>query len=100
MNRTEPQNRAIHLYLEMLAEALNDAGYHFNDGKVIQVDVDFTKENLKESVWRKVQQAMYPEKTSTTQLSTGEVSRVYENINRLMSERCGVHVPFPSREDL
>lgn len=100
MKRTDQQNKAIHKYCEQLADALNDAGYTFNDQKVIQIDVQFTKENVKESIWRNVQTALYPEKHSTTELEKMEVSEVYENISRFIGERAGVHVPFPSQEEI
>lgn len=100
MKRTDLQNKAIHRYCELLAEALNEAGFSFNDQKVIQVEVQFTMENTKESIWRNVQTALYPDKHSTTELDTREVSEVYENINRFIGERAGVHVPFPSKEEL
>jgi len=99
MKRTEKQNNSIHLYCERLAEALNDAGFSFNDQKVIKVEVSFTKENVKESIWRNVQTALYPDKHSTTDLEKMEVSEVYENISRFIGERAGVYVPFPSEDE-
>ena len=99
MQRTDQQNKSIHLFCDLLAEALNDAGHTLNDKVVIKADIDFTKENVKEQIWKPVQQAMYPDKTSTTQLTTGEVSKVYEQINRFIAERAGVSVPFPSEDE-
>ena len=49
-NRTIQQNSSLHLWLTMLAEALNDAGFSVNDNLVIKCDIGFTKENLKENV--------------------------------------------------
>lgn len=98
MNRTPRQNRSIHKYCELLADALNDAGYSFNDGRVIQLPVRFTKENVNGTMWRNVQLAMYPEKASTTELETPEVGDVYKNLDLYLAENFGVSVPFPSEE--
>lgn len=100
MTRSLAQNRALHLYLERLAEALNDAGYSVNDQIVLQADISFTKENLKEVVFKRVMTAMYPDKKSTTELSKTEIADVYENVNRFMAERAGVSVPWPTEEQL
>ena len=89
----------MHKYFTMLAEALNDAGYSANDRMVIKLDLDFTPEIIKEAMWKKIQDAMYPGKTSTTQLSTAEVGKVYEELNRLMAEHFQIHVPFPSVDE-
>ena len=85
-------------FLQLLAEALNDAGETFTDGNLIRLDVDFTKENLKESLWDKVQQAMYPLITSSAKLSTVEISAVYEQVNRFTAERTAVSVAWPEQQ--
>ena len=98
-NRTNPQNRAFHLWLTRLAEALNDAGFSVNDHLVIQCDIGFTKENLKETVVRPVMTALYPEITSTTKLSTTQIQDVYLYVDRAISERTGVTVAWPAMEE-
>ena len=95
--RTPLQNDCLHSYLEQLAGALNDAGYDFNDGKVITLPVAFTKENVKEHIFKKVMNALYPDKQSTTQLDTMQLQHVYENVNRITSERFGIGLDWPSR---
>ena len=95
--RTEQQNKALHKYFEMLASELNDAGL---DMKVVlkpTVDIPWTKENIKEYIWKPVQKALLL-KESTTELTTDEVTKVYETINRLIAEKHGIHIPFPTDE--
>ena len=96
--RTIKQNSAIHLYCDLLADALNDAGFSVNDQVVLSLPVSFTGDNVKENIWKPVMTALYPDKTSTTQLEKMEVSEVYDNVNRAIAERTGVSVLFPSAE--
>jgi len=103
--RTPTQNRCLHEYMSDLANKLNDGG-HFV-GQTITVDVDFTQETVKEYMVKPIVKAMYPDKikvnkhgkevVSTTQLSTKEISVVYENLNRLTSEKFGISCAWPSR---
>lgn len=95
--RTLLQNKAMHLYFEMLANALNDAGFDIK--KVLEmktVDVPWTKTSVKEVLWRPVMEAML-NKSSTTDQSTIELSQVYEVLNRHTAEKLGVNVPWPDR---
>ena len=39
-------------------------------------------------------------KESTTELTTSEVSKVYEQIAKLIGEKFGVIIEFPSKEQL
>ena len=93
--RTSQQNKAIHLYISHVAQALNEAGLPMQ--KVLTVDIDWNPENVKEYLWRSVQKSQL-KKESTTQLTKAEVTQVYETLNRLLGEKFGVHVPFPSDE--
>ena len=94
--RTLQQNRALHKYFELLADELNDAGLDMK--KVITVDVPWSAETIKEWIWKPVQKAQLL-KESTTEMTTAEVNKVYETVNRLMAEKFGVHVSWPSIEN-
>ena len=102
--RTEKQNNALHKWFEQVAEELNREGYDVRI--VLQViaekGVDFmwSKELVKEVLWRKVQQK-YLGKKSTTELdSVGEITEIYDILNKFLSETFFVSVPFPSIETL
>lgn len=93
--RSHAQNRAMWAWCEMLASALNDAGYDmrlfpYREG----IDVPWTKQAIMDTFWRPVQQAL-TEKASTRDQTTVEVSEVYEAVNRAMAMRTGVSIPFP-----
>lgn len=97
--RTLQQNRALHLYFGMLAETLNDAGL---DMRVIlkpEVSIPWSKNTIKEYIWRPIQNAQLGKK-STTELKTNEINLVWETINRHLSEKFGVTEPFPSIEEI
>jgi len=100
MNRTPQQRKAIEVYCRKLADALNNAGYTVNDQVVLRLPVSWTQENIKELMFKQIMTALYPEKESTTQLDTDEVSEVYENLNLAVSERTGVSVAWPCEEEL
>lgn len=93
--RTLAQNRSIHLFCTMLADALNSAGLDVEKTMKAEVSIPWSDVLVKELIWRCVQQAMFDIK-STTRLNTKQVSQVYETINRHLSTAHGVGVPFPS----
>ena len=97
--RTELQNRSLHLYYTMLANAFNEAGLTV----MIVLKALFKSPNfawsahlVKERIWRDVQEQTVGS-TSTTKLGTVAVSMIYDSINRATSDKLGVSVPFPDR---
>lgn len=97
--RTLTQNDALHKFFELLATELNDAGL---DQRVVlkpSIAIPWDKTSIKEQIWKPIQNAQLVKK-STTELTTDEVSKIYETINRHIGEKFGVHVPFPSIEQL
>ena len=128
MKRTTLQNKSLHKYYELLAMALNDAGFTQDvvlTHKLIQaiealislwgdeiyasqlkatlekhrprVGLSWTKESIKE-LWRKMQIPMTG-KQSTTELTTGEMCRVYQDFDARIAEITGVTVPWPHEEE-
>lgn len=96
--RTGSQNRALHQYFTMLAEELNNAGYNVQLVLKETVEIDWTPRIVKEVLWRRTQSIIL-DKTSTTELNKQEdITRVYEHLNRHISAKFGIHVPFPSLE--
>jgi len=98
MTRTEPQNRALHLYFRKIAEALNDAG--LDQRKVLKpsVAIPWDEKSVKEQLWRQIQRVSV-HKDSTKDLDTKEIDKVYDILNRHLTEKFGpdVHIPFPKR---
>ena len=96
--RTKLQNRAMHLYFTLLAKALNDSGLDMKKVLKPTVEISWTKQNVKEYLWRPIQDALKLKK-STTELNTAEVSEVWEVLNRHFGEKFGIHVDFPHIEN-
>ena len=96
--RTKLQNKSLHLYFTLLAEACNDAGYSLK--KVldnIHLDIPVTAISVKESIWRPIQKEMLG-KDSTTELDTTDITTIWEALNQALGSRMGIHVVFPSEE--
>lgn len=97
--RTLTQGRSIHLYCEMLAYELTSSGFDIRKTLKQDFDIPWDKDSVKQLMWHPVQKAMFGT-TSTAQLTTDQVSKVYDVINRKISTDCGVSVQFPSRENM
>jgi hypothetical protein len=97
--RTDRQNRALHLYFQFVADTLNEAGLDMRKTLKPEVSIDWTPHTVKEYLWRPVQKVQLG-KTSTTELNSDEITKVWETINCFLGENHGVHTQFPSIEDL
>lgn len=96
--RTDQQNKALHVYYQLLADAFNDAGLDMREVLKPEVEIPWTGETVKEYIWRPIQK-VYLKKKSTTDLTRSEVDKVYEVVNRHIA-KFGIHEPFPSLEDI
>lgn len=93
--RTQSQNKSIHLYLSFLADELNDSGQDMRKVLKEEVSIPWDKDSAKRFLWKPIQEIMV-DKGHTADLTTDEVSRIYRVLDRHVSEKCGVHVEFPS----
>lgn len=98
--RSDNQNRAIHLWLTLVADELDKRGHTVQDvvKAIRRAEIRPNKDVLKEVMWRPYQKAKLG-KESTTQLSKLEVDTVYEGLNKWLGEQFELHVPFPSNEN-
>ena len=94
--RTDQQRKAIEVYCDQVAKALNESDQSVQT--VFTMPVQITHENIKENMFKVIMKALYPDKTSTTQLSTTEVQDVYEHMNKITCERFHVGIDWPSYE--
>ena len=97
--RTNRQNRSLHLFFTMLADELNNSGNDMRRTLRHDVEIPWNGDTVKQWLWKPIQEAMLGKK-STTQLTTKEIDKVYETLNRHLADKLGVHTPFPSVEDL
>lgn len=98
--RTDSQNRALHLLFTHIAEALDREGHTVQDvtKAIRRAEIRVTPEIVKEVIWKPLQQVMYGKK-STTELEKHEVDRVYEVLNKWLGVNFnGMCVEFPNDE--
>lgn len=95
--RTPAQNNALHKFCAMLAETLNDAGLDMRAVIKQDVDIPWTRDTVKDHLWRPIQKAMTG-KQSTTEVTTVEPSEIHRVLARHLGEKLGVTCPpWPSR---
>jgi len=100
--RTSQQNAALHLFFTQLAETLNDKGFYMNKVLKGSTDVIWTPLLVKEIMWKPLQKAMFGKKSTTALLKMGQIDKIYDVINKVVSERTDgeVYIPFPSIEEV
>ena len=91
--RTLQQNKALHKYFSLVAEALNDR--QLTVKTIIKADIEWNPISVKSLLWKPIQEAVL-QKKSTTELKRKEIDDVYDTINRALGEKFGIHVPFPT----
>lgn len=96
--RSSQQNKALHVYFNLIAKELNDAGLDMRVVLKPHVAIPWTTISVKKFLWKPIQDGLF-DKDSTTELTTVEPTLVYETLNRFLGEKFHIHVPFPSYED-
>jgi hypothetical protein len=92
--RTARQNRALHVYLRLLGEALNEAGLDQRAVLKSNFPIPWSTESTKQNLFSPIMKAMF-DIDSTTKLERVQVSQVYDVLNRSLSEKYGISIPFP-----
>lgn len=96
--RTETQSASRWVYLDYMADDLNEAGYDqmaaITAMKAKGVGVPNTKDSLYEACWMPIHKAMYPD---TKRLSTKQIQQVYEAFNAFFAQTFGISKPWPDR---
>lgn len=95
--RSVLQNRSLHLFCKQVAEALNAKGLGVT--AVLKPEIQFSTITIKELLYKPILTALRG-KESTTMINTQEMSDVYDIMNKALSEKFDLHVPFPSQEEL
>jgi hypothetical protein len=98
-SRTNKQNRALHLYFQMLADELNNAGLDVRRTLREDMDIPWTPYLIKELIWRKVMVAQLG-KESTTEMTTKDIDTVFNTITRHLAEKHGIVTDWPSIETI
>ena len=98
MNRTPLQNRSLHKYCTMLADALNESGQDMRATLKPEIDIPWTMENIKNLMFKPIIKAMF-DVDSTKDLDSKQIGEAYEVLNRHTAEKLGVSVIWPHEEE-
>lgn len=97
--RSKAQNDAMWLLLTMYAKALNDGGFTVQAVMKETIDIDWDKDLFKRLIWDLTMEIMTGKKSSKD-LTTDEVNKIYETVNRFLAEKFKITQEFPSVESL
>jgi hypothetical protein len=95
--RTIQQNKSLHLWFQLLADDLNNAGYTVRKTLKEDFELDWTPTLIKEILFKSIIRAKF-NKSKTSELTSGELQLAFDEINRHLGEKFGIHTPFPSLE--
>lgn len=94
--RTIQQNKSIHKGCQNIADVLIDNGISLN--KVIKnLEIRPSMDSVKD-IFRSIAESKYGIK-STTELKSNQVTEVWEDLIKAVSESTGIFIPFPSKEE-
>lgn len=96
--RTVTQNRAIHLWCDMLANTMNSQNMIIQD--VIKLNTKWDMLKVKEMIFKPVVKSLYT-KDSTTKLNKDEFELIIDTVIRALSYKGVENIPdFPDRKSL
>jgi hypothetical protein len=94
--RTKLQNRSIHKLFTTLSDQLNTLGLDMRVVLKPSYSIWWTPESIKRDLWCPLQKVML-DKEHTSELTTNEISKVYEQLSKIIGEKFGVEIDFPSQ---
>lgn len=98
-SRTLKQNRSLHKWFSLLADELNNVGLDQRRVLKESVMIPWSPEAIKERIFKPILEIQTTKK-STTEMTTKEIDLIFDTINRHLGEKFGLHVAFPSIEEL
>ena len=94
--RTDTQNDSLHLWFEMLAQRLNEAGFTVQSILAKKIELSWTPTFVKELLWRPAQKKLLGKKSTTELAKIEDIDLIYDHLNLHLGEKFGVEVPaFP-----
>lgn len=98
--RTIKQNDSLHLYFRKLARVLAEAGLDIREVLMPAIYVPPTEKNVKEALWKPIQEAMYGKNSTTELLRQEEIDKIVDAITKHLAEHCLITAPlFPNKEN-
>lgn len=98
--RTDSQNKALHLYLTQVANELDRNGHTLQDvvKAITKVEITPTMQNIKDVVWREIQKSQLGIESTTELKKQEDIDKVYDVMNKWLGTYFDVHIPFPVDE--
>ncbi len=96
--RTTQQNKSLHLFFTQVSDACVERG--IDQKRIIEAMEGYPVPSTPEFIkgrWAVIQAHMYGT-TSTTELDTTQIDKIYDMLNLIFGEELGVHKPLPSIE--
>lgn len=97
--RTPQQGKAIHVFCELLAKAMNEMG--LDQRKVLKpgIEIPWTKDAIKTQIWHPIQEAMYNTNSTIFLHKQEQIDKIHEVIMRELGKNHGVeYIKFPNDE--
>lgn len=91
--RTVNQNKAIHLWFEQVADVAQSEALTLDQIVMPSMELPMTKEIVKE-LWKSVQYKLYGT-YSTAEMTSDQVDKIYDVLNKHLGQNVGIFVPFP-----
>jgi hypothetical protein len=97
---TGQQRKALELYFQKLADALNEAGLDMRKTLRQDIQIPWTQKNIKEFLWRPVQKSILDIESTTQLKKSKDIDQIYDVLNKHLGEKFGLTVAFPSVEEM
>jgi len=99
--RSNLQNRSLHLFCSRLSKQLNDAGLDFR--KVIREDLEVPWDDdgymVKRYLWKPLQEAMTGH-SSTVKPKTKQYIEIFNVLSRHLAQKLGINAIWPSKDNM
>ena len=92
--RTTQQNKALYLYMTMIANTLNRE--NIPTSQVLKMDIAWTADKVKHMIVRPLMEALFSIK-STTKLKKGDFDILIDTLTKAMGQRGISMPPFPNK---
>lgn len=96
---TRQQQKSLHKYFELLARELNNSGITIQKFITYSIELNWTKNSVKEIIWRPLQEHITGKKSTTELDKITEIDEIFDTINKHIGTTWGLYVPFPSKGD-
>lgn len=97
--RTITQNKAIHKLFGDISDEMIGSGIDLRLLYEGDVDIPATPDSIK-SYFRNIARTLYPEVSSTADLTTKQLQEVFAEFQRQVGQRTGIEMDFPSIDTL